>query len=106
MLVHRLLVINREFPFYNYYLDLVGYLIDEVYLHWKDSENILFLDKKIQEIEETLANATSTYREDQNPKNKTWVKRAGFLSKREKMKIRVTELKACCQKKKLKKLMG
>ena len=98
MLIIAILKINRDLPWYNYYLDIADYMINETYLQLRGAESLWTIDQKVQKISEALSTATRLYKEE-DPENKTPIKKRGFFSKRSKIEIRFADLKTCLTKK-------
>lgn len=101
MLVVAILKINRDLPFYNYYLDLANYLIDESYLLLNDEGCLLNTDDKINEIEAAIASAITHFLNEKDPSKKNEVKVKGFVKKKIRVQNRLSELKICFEKRNL-----
>lgn len=98
MLVIAILKINRDLPFYNYYLDLANYLIDESYLLLNDQGCVLNADDKIREIETAIASAIKHFLNEKDPIKKNGAKIRGFISKKNRVQSRLSELQICFEK--------
>jgi len=101
MLVISILKMNRDLPFYNYYLDLANYLIDESYLLLNDEKSLLNPDDKIKEVEAAIASAITHFLNEKDPSKKNEVKVKGFVKKKIRVQSRLSELKICFEKRNL-----
>ncbi len=96
-----ILKLNRDLPFYNYYLDLANYLIDESYLLLNNEKCLLNPDDKIKEIEAAIASAITHFLNEKDPGKKNEVKVKGFVKKKMRVQNRLSELKVCFEKREL-----